>query len=214
MSAGYDENVFINCPFDEEYASLLHAIVFAVHDCGFIARSALELDDSSEVRIEKIFRIIANCRFSVYDLSRTELDSATGLPRFNMPLELGLFLGARRFGTKKQKRKCSLILDREKYRYQKFCSDIAGQDIRAHGGVVKNAVMAVRNWLSTYAKEAGVFVPSGSVIHSRYEKFLAQLPLWCEELGYQPEELIFNDRTTLVAQWLQVNSRVPPSSIR
>ncbi len=49
------------------------------------------------------------------------------LPRFNMPLELGIFLGAKRFGSQKQKQKNGLILDREKYRYQSFCSDIAGQ---------------------------------------------------------------------------------------
>jgi hypothetical protein len=29
-----------------------------VYDCGFYPRSALEVDDSSEVRIEKIIRIV------------------------------------------------------------------------------------------------------------------------------------------------------------
>lgn len=42
-----------------------------------------------------------------------------------MPLELGLFLGAKRYGTGKQRTKLCLILDRERYRYQKYCSDIA-----------------------------------------------------------------------------------------
>ncbi|MGA7614492.1 MAG: hypothetical protein WBX15_04860 [Thermoanaerobaculia bacterium] len=213
MARRYDENVFINCPFDEDYESLLHALVFTVHDCGFIARSALELDDSSEVRIDKIFRIISECRYGVYDLSRTELDPDSGLPRFNMPLELGLFLGAKKFGGEKQALKRCLILDREPYRYQRFCSDIAGQDLRAHGGVVRNAVVAVRNWLSSYAREMGSLVPSGAVIYRRYEAFLAQLPAWCEELGYEPEELVFNDRTTLVVQWLRENSFVPMRSI-
>jgi hypothetical protein len=58
--------------------------------CGFRPRCALELDDSAEVRIDKILRKIAECRFGVHDLSRTELDAASALPRFNMPLELGL----------------------------------------------------------------------------------------------------------------------------
>ncbi len=58
----YDDSVFINCPFDGEYLPLFHAIVFAVHDCGFIARCALEVDDSGQVRIQKIEQIIADCR--------------------------------------------------------------------------------------------------------------------------------------------------------
>ena len=37
----YDENVFINCPFDGEYQPLFRALVFAVQICGFVPRSAL-----------------------------------------------------------------------------------------------------------------------------------------------------------------------------
>ena len=48
-----------------------------------------------------------------------------------MPLELGIFLGAKRFGRAEQKGKVCLILDTERYRYQQFMSDIAGQDISA-----------------------------------------------------------------------------------
>lgn len=43
-----------------------------------------------------------------------------------MPLELGTFLGAKHFGSEIQKKKTCLILDKEKFRYQKFISDIAG----------------------------------------------------------------------------------------
>lgn len=61
-----------------------------------------------------------------------------------MPLELGIFLGAKQFGSSKQKRKKALILDREKYRYQGFCSDIGGQDVRAHGDDPEEAIRLVR----------------------------------------------------------------------
>jgi len=50
----YDYNVFINCPFDDAYRPIFEALVFAVHDCGYIARCSLEVDDASEVRIDKI----------------------------------------------------------------------------------------------------------------------------------------------------------------
>ena len=42
--------------------------------------------------------IIKASRFGIHDVSRTESDKASALPRFNMPLELGFFLGARAFG--------------------------------------------------------------------------------------------------------------------
>ena len=96
--SNYANQVFINCPFDPQYEAVFDALVFAVFDCGFVARCALEIDDGSQIRIEKIFSIVEQCKFGIHDLSRTDLDQATGLPRFNMPLELGIFLGAKRYG--------------------------------------------------------------------------------------------------------------------
>ena len=104
----YADSVFVNCPFDAEYQPIFHAIVFAIHDCGYVARCALEADDSGAVRIDKILAIIDQCKLGIHDISRTEL-SEQNLPRFNMPLELGLFLGARRFGEGRAK-KVTLIV--------------------------------------------------------------------------------------------------------
>jgi hypothetical protein len=201
----YALNVFVNCPFDREYEALMEALVFVVHDCGFIARSALEVDDAGQVRIDKITSIISNCRLGIHDLSRTELDAGSGLPRFNMPLELGLFLGAKRFGSGKQKDKLCLILDREKFRYQQFCSDIAGQDIRSHDGDPPRAIRIARDWLRNASLSSGVIIPSGGRMAERYGAFQSDLPLLCERLQLDREELIFNDYTTLIAEWLKVN---------
>jgi hypothetical protein len=85
----YNENVFINCPFDAKYKPLFEAVVFAVHDCGFVARCALEEDDGSQIRVQKIYAIISQCRLGIHDLSRIEVSKDTRLPRFNMPLESG-----------------------------------------------------------------------------------------------------------------------------
>ena len=144
--SGY--SVFINCPFDSTYRSLFEAVVFAVHDCGYIARCSLESADASEVRIDKICKIIDACAFGIHDISRTALDPVNNLPRFNMPLELGLFLGAKRFGRGRHQGKSCLILDRTRYRYQRFISDIAGQDISAHGNSASGAIRAVRRLAS------------------------------------------------------------------
>jgi hypothetical protein len=90
------QGVFINVPFDIRYKKRFDALVFAVHDCGFVARGAREQDDSNQVRLGKLFQIIRECRYGIHDLSRVTLDSRHRLPRFNMPLELGIFLGAKR----------------------------------------------------------------------------------------------------------------------
>lgn len=54
----YSNSVFINCPFDQDYEPLLDSIIFTVYACGFIPRSALEEDDSSDMRLDKIVRLI------------------------------------------------------------------------------------------------------------------------------------------------------------
>lgn len=124
--------VFLNCPFDSSYRPLFHAIIFAVFDAGFLPRCTLECDDATEVRWTKILRVISQCRYSIHDISYAKLDPASGLPRFNMPLELGVFLGCKAFGSRPHRRKVGLVLDQEPFRYQKFVSDLAGLDIRAH----------------------------------------------------------------------------------
>jgi hypothetical protein len=199
----YNDNVFINCPFDEIYKPLLNALVFAIYDCGFVARCALEEDDGSQIRVQKIFEIISRCRLAIHDLSRIEIDRSTKLPRFNMPLELGAFLGAKHFGKNEQRRKACLIMDSEKYRFQKFISDIAGQDIHAHENNPQKLVGIVRNWLRGYSESS---IPSGSIISDRYRRFNTDLPLLCKELRLNMSELIYNDYVLLVSNWLKINT--------
>ena len=92
----FASSVFVNCPFDADYLPLLHAMLFAIHDCGFIARVAVEDIGSNEMRIEKIVRIISESCYSIHDISRVEV-SKSKLPRFNMPFECGLAMGAIRY---------------------------------------------------------------------------------------------------------------------
>lgn len=201
----YTQSVFVNCPFDADYAPFFDAIVFAVHDCGFVARCALEIDDGAQVRIEKIFDIIQECKYGIHDISRTEPDERSGLPRFNMPLELGIFLGARRFGSGQQREKICLVLDKERYRYQQFCSDISGQDIWSHDGDIRKAVRALRDWLRNATANSDTVIPGGARIFQRYELFLSELPQLCQSLNLDRNELIFNDYSRLVVGWLDVN---------
>ncbi len=195
--------VFINVPFDRRYKKLFDALVFAVHDCGFLARSAREQDDGSQVRLVKLYEIIGDSRFSIHDLSRTTLDAKNGLPRFNMPLELGIFLGAKKYGGPNHARKSCLILDREPFRYQIFCSDIAGQDIRAHYNDVSHAITAVRDWLRT--NRAGGRIPGAGRIRDRYLEFRLDLPAVARAANLAVNELNFLDYRTLATGWLDEN---------
>jgi hypothetical protein len=198
----YPKSVFINCPFDRSYGPILDALVFAVHDAGYIARSAQEVRDTGEVRIEKILRLVRESRFGIHDISCTTLDLVTGLPRFNMPLELGLFLGAREFGDRRQREKVTLVLEREKYSYLKFCSDISGQDPEAHNGEPSEAVTIVRNWLRTHSDFG---MPSAEQMLRRFKRFRRQLPAMCQRLHLNTSSLIFVDYAALVSEWLAEN---------
>jgi hypothetical protein len=200
-SPDYERNIFLNCPFDDEYQPLFRAVMFAVLTCGFRARCALEADDGGEVRIAKIQRIIRDSQLGIHDISRTELDLATGLPRFNMPFELGLFLGAREFGAGQQKKKRALILDVERYRFQKFCSDISGQDIKAHEGHPEKAIRAVRNWLATSLDGSALLLSAGEVWR-RYRIFADDLADLCHDFQLDPHDLQFVELRTFAEEWV------------
>lgn len=199
-TAGYQLSVFINCPFDDQYKDLFDASVFAVVDCGFTPRCALEMTNSGQIRIDKIVDLIKACQFGLHDISRTEPDAGSGLPRFNMPFELGIFYGAQRFGTGTQKKKNCLIFDREKYRYQKFISDISGQDISSHDGDHTILIGKIRDWLNSSAVTDPL--PGGAAIVERYDEFRAELPEICRVASLTPDRLTFPDLVYVIREWL------------
>jgi hypothetical protein len=207
MPAEYQQNVFINCPFDNDYTPLFEAIVFAVQDSGFRPRSARERLDSGEMRLAKLRELIHASRYSIHDLSRTQLDVDTALPRFNMPFELGLDLGCRWFAPKRQD-KALLIFDSEHYRYQKFLSDIAGHDIDQHRDDPFVAVLRIRHWLRA---SSGKTLRAGSVIHNRYLHFRLELPKVCTELSLDIGDLSFPDFSYAVAVWIREHPHDDPA---
>ena len=81
-------------PIRQVVQASFEAAIFAIQDCGFIARSAKEDEDSSTPRVEKIYKLIHESKYGIHDISRVTLDPKNRLPRFNMPLELGIWLGA------------------------------------------------------------------------------------------------------------------------
>lgn len=199
----YEKSVFINCPFDSDYQPLFDAILFAVFVCGFIPRCALEEDNGGEVRIEKIKRIISESKIGIHDISRTELDGLNELPRFNMPLELGLFLGAAEFGGRRQKEKKCLVFDVERHRYQKFMSDIAGQDIKAHARDPEQIIRHVRNVLNALSPTRSI--TGAKTIIDNYRTYQACKPDLAQELGWGLDELTYTDECALIERWVALN---------
>lgn len=206
---GYDTRVFINCPFDAAYRPLFRALVFTVEFCGFSACCALEVDDSGETRAEKIIRLIRGARLGIHDISRTEAN-AEGLPRFNMPYEFGVFAGFKYGGGPAQRRKVILVLDREPYRYQRFLSDIAGQDIRTHGGDSVGLIREVRGWLQAQAGQRDL--PGAGYISTEYGRFTDDIPSLLAAVRKTAADLDnYRDYHNLVYGWLRENAgrRVP-----
>jgi hypothetical protein len=197
-SGATTHSVFINCPFDSGYQSFFDAIVFTVARCGFVARCALEVDNAAGTRIDKIIRLIRECPIGIHDLCRTELDPSSNLPRFNMPFEFGLFLGAQRYGGGAQRNKRCLVMDKEPHRFRAFISDIAGQDVHSHDNQVNILITRVRNFLRTFSG----LLPGPAVICNDFNSFEAAKPRICRGLDLEPAELSFADFTYIVAYYV------------
>ena len=200
VSSDFARNVFINCPIDPQYDPLFHAMVFTVYLLGFRPRCSREENDSGDTRIGKIVKLIRKSRFGIHDLSRTELDSHK-LPRFNMPFELGVDAGLRHSGNPKFKKKVHLVLDKAPYRYQKYISDIGGQDISAHHGRASRIISAVRDWLRTATNATDM--PSGTIIGKEYRRFQRDLPKICERSHLDIHEVTYRDYSHIVVKWLK-----------
>lgn len=182
----FDKNIFINCPFDREYLPLLKPLLFTAVECGLEPRITSERSDAGEERIKKIRELIRESRYSIHDLSRMEPIKAGDLPRFNMPFELGLDFGGRYFGPKALSRKRFLILEKERFRFQKVLSDISGSDIRAHNSDPETLVRNVRNWIFDNVRRN---IRSKTIIWRRYNKFLTSFENSVKVEGFTKKDI-------------------------
>ena len=143
----YEQSVFINCPFDQEYLPLLRPLLFTVLYLGLKPRIALERADSGELRLSKIAGLIKASRYSIHDLSRSEAAAAGKPYRLNMPFELGIDYGCRLFGRPQQRQKVTLILEAKQHASKAALSDLAGVDVECHHDDPYRMFTLVRNWL-------------------------------------------------------------------
>jgi hypothetical protein len=198
----FDNNVFVNCPFDHNYKPILKSIYFCLTYLGYYPLLS-ETRNSAESRITSIQDLIENAKFSIHDLSRMQSTKKNELARFNMPFELGMDLGCKRFGQNKHREKCLLILDKERYRYQQAISDISGNDIQTHGDSPEKALRQVRNWLF---KQNNTPIDSANKIWNLYNEFNGDF--WeisqSDELSQEDiYEMPWDEYRYYILQWME-----------
>jgi len=122
-------------------------MLFTIISLGFEPRIAIESTDAGVNRLDKIIDLITTSKVSVHDLSRIRSKKSGEYFRLNMPFELGID-----FGCKKYSQACEfsdkkfLILGSKKYEYMRALSDISGFDIQYHHDDTKALIKAIRNW--------------------------------------------------------------------
>ena len=166
----------------------MRAACFTILACGYEPRCALDYNDSGAVRFSKIVDMIAECELSIHDISRTELDATSGLPRFNMSLELGADLGLRLKGSPRQKRRKTLVLDKKKHQYDITLSDISGMDIEAHGDDAKQIIRHVRDWLNANRDPGSRLLAGAKAISADYDTYVLIAPDIIKGLRLDPHD--------------------------
>lgn len=117
------ESVFLNVPFDRGYEPLFVTLVGTLVFLGQKPRCVLEIQETGQGRLTRIFQLVGSCGMSIHDLSRV------GSPvRFNMPFELGLACGLSLSSGTHQ----VVVFDSKPYRLDKTLSDYKGRDPLLH----------------------------------------------------------------------------------
>jgi len=200
----YDGDCFLNFPFDAAYLPLQEALVFAVTALGLRPRCALENANGGWPRYNKIRGLIRDSRWGIHDLSRTELTDVS-LPRFNMPFELGLFLGAASFGSVQQQEKSCLVLVRGRDLHQHYISDLAGCDPVPHQNDPDQMVRAVRHWVVTEQPAKETSLPNARELMRYFRQFQANAARVRRKAGLARSDETFTDLAVSVYAWIKGN---------
>jgi hypothetical protein len=199
----FSKNVFINCPFDQNYAKLLEAILFTIIYLGYNPRIASERSDSGEARFNKIHELISNSKFSIHDISRMKASRKAEYFRLNMTFELGVDIGCRLFGGGKFKEKKCIIFEKEKYSYQKALSDLSGFDVKDHNDKPEEVVKKLRNW---FVENDNIKADSGTTIWYKFNEFMPDFVIKRKKEGYEEDDLRLmpvSEFKCFILEWLK-----------
>lgn len=93
-------------------------------------------------------------------------------------------------------------MDSEPFRYQKFISDINGQDIKAHNLKEEKIIQHVRDFLATSSR---THLAGGDYLTEQFRLFKERLPEICRQLRWTVEQLTFIDYVNCIKVWLEEN---------
>jgi hypothetical protein len=183
----YEKNVFINCPYDRNYNDLLRKMIFTITFLGYKVQIVSGNQNSGELRINKILELVKLSKFSIHDISRNQASRRNDFFRLNMAFELGIDFGCKSLHDDHRSKKF-LILDKEKYVYQKSLSDMSGFDITHHNNDPFKLIEIVRNWFVN--EENLQQVPSP---HQIWNQFNSEFTSYFHEnksaLGYSIDDI-------------------------
>ena len=171
---GYERSVFLNCPFDDLFAPLFHVAVLTIAALGFTPRCARESEGESDPRIDRIAKGLRESKYSIHDLSRFHSEGADHLPRFNMPLELGMALSLRYQGKITGIPHNWVALVPYGFVHQKFISDLAGFDPPSHEQTPTSVIKAISGW-QTIQADYSLPAPSPKAILQAYPTLVKSL---------------------------------------
>jgi hypothetical protein len=200
----FEKNVFINCPFDSAYKSLLRPLLFTILYFDFNPKIASERSNSAEQRIDKICEFIESSKYSIHDLSRLKSMKKNEFARHNMPFELGIDYGSRKFAENHFGEKSFLVLEKEKYDYSKALSDFAGADIKSHNDEPELIIRVVRNWFVETVNLTKL-KPS-STIWNDFNEFMADFDADRRNEGFKDKDIYdmpTSEFTSFIKEWLQ-----------
>lgn len=145
MPRAWRDSAFLNIPYDTLCQERFVAFLAGLASFGLYTRVTLELT-GGERRLDRIYELIAGCRYSFHDLSRVQLDRRPpATPRFNMPFELGLVVGWQKAAKLNH---TWFVFESTPHRLQKSLSDLNGTDAFVYGGTVDGVLREIRNALS------------------------------------------------------------------
>ncbi len=193
------EDIFINHPYDPFYRELKLSMVFAIHACGFRARSAEERINGLTTRVERIEGLTRQCRLSIHDLGRY---AAWERPHYNMAFEFGICFGYHRSAVLLPDQRLpvpsTLVLVNTRKEIAYF-SDIAGIDPEFHESDPLKIILHIRTWLQGVRGS----LPGIHSLQQLYQEFLDVLPGLIEALGHRRfADLAFPELGGLIANWL------------
>lgn len=207
LDPNFEKNIFINCPFDPLYKALLRPLLFTILYFEFNPKIASERSNSAEQRIDKICEFIESSKYSIHDLSRLKSMKKNEFSRHNMPFELGIDYGCRKFAENHFGEKKFLILEKERYDYSKALSDLAGIDIKSHSDSAEDIIRVVRNW---FVETVGLTkLKPPSVIWNDFNEFMADFDAERRKDGFKDKDIYDMPTTEFIAfinEWLQNKS--------